>query len=234
MVEQDRLVKIDQEDVDLRKICLIACGIPTGYGSATNISRVTKGSSVAIWGLGTLGLAAGLGAKHREASKVIGIDLNSNKFPIARKFGFTHFINPKELESDKTTVGAIKDLTGGLGVDHTVCCVGATVAMQEAVDSLALKSTSRAALVGLPAPGATIPLTLSNVFCGITVTGGLYGNFKHEQIKDLIDLARSGKIDLDQFITSNRPLDEIKEAFDDLTASKVLRTVIILDKNYSP
>lgn len=227
------MVKIDQEDVDLKKICLIACGIPTGYGSAVNISRVTKGSSVAIWGLGTLGLAAGLGADHCEASMIIGIDLNSDKFPIAKKFGFTHFVNPNELESGKTSVDAVKDLTSGNGVDHTVCCVGATIAMKEAVESLVPKVTSRAALVGLPVPGATFPISAADVFCGITITGGLYGNYRHEDITGLIDLVRTDKIDLNKFITSNRPLEEIKEAFDDLSASKVLRTIIVLDENYS-
>ncbi|XP_015793079.1 alcohol dehydrogenase class-3 chain L [Tetranychus urticae] len=232
LVEQDRVVKIER-DVDLRRLCPLACGVPTGYGSAVNISGITKGTNVAIWGLGTLGLAAGLGASHREASMIIGVDLNSDKFKVAQKFGFTHFVNPKELEAGKTTVQAIKELTNGLGVDHTVCCVGATVAMKDAVDSLALKCTSRAALVGLPVPGAELAIPITTFLTGVTVTGGLYGGFKHEDIDGLVGLAEENKIDLDQFITSQRTLDEIKEAFDELTASKVLRTVIIMDPTYS-
>lgn len=105
----------------LEKACLLGCGISTGYGAALNTAKVEKGSTCAIWGLGAVGLAVAFGCKTAGASRVIGIDVNADKFENAKKFGCTEFVNPKDHTRPIQEV--LVELTDG-GLDYTFECVG--------------------------------------------------------------------------------------------------------------
>lgn len=120
VVPEISVAKIDK-NVPLDNICLLGCGIPTGIGASINTAGVTKDSTVAIWGLGGVGLSAGMGAKLAQAKRIIGIDINPLKFELAKKFGFTEFVNPKD--HNKPIDEVLKDMTKG-GVDFAIECCG--------------------------------------------------------------------------------------------------------------
>jgi len=127
------ICKIDKA-APLDKVCLLGCGIPTGYGAAINTAAVDKGSICAVWGLGAVGLAVVMGCQAAGASKVIGIDLNPDKFEIAKQFGATDFINPKELPAGKTIQEFLFEKYDG-GPDFTFECIGNVHTMRQALES---------------------------------------------------------------------------------------------------
>lgn len=125
------LCKID-ENAPLDKVCLLGCGIPTGFGAAINTAKVEPGSNCAVWGLGAVGLAAAMGCKAAGASRIIGVDLNPAKAELGKKFGCTEFVNPKDY--DRPIQEVLAEMTDG-GLDYTFECVGNVVTMRAALES---------------------------------------------------------------------------------------------------
>uniref|UniRef100_A0A803MEB1 Alcohol dehydrogenase 1 n=1 Tax=Chenopodium quinoa TaxID=63459 RepID=A0A803MEB1_CHEQI len=127
------VVKISPQ-MPVNKACLLSCGVTTGIGAVWKVAKVEEGSTVAIFGLGVVGLAVAQAAKQQGASKIIGIDLNPEKEDIGKKFGVTDFIDPKSCDEEKKVSQVIKELTDG-GADYCFECIGSATVMQDAFES---------------------------------------------------------------------------------------------------
>ncbi|CAC5408956.1 frmA [Mytilus coruscus] len=204
------LVKINPA-APMEKVCILSCGIATGYGTAVNTAPVTPGSVCAVWGCGCIGLACIMGCKAAGAARIIGIDINPEKIENAKKFGITEGINP--LDYEKPINEVLKEMTNG-GLDFTFECVGTTKTMEQAFMSLH-KGWGKLCVVGLAPDGDTIKVPPFELLYGRSITGALYGDFRRsKQVPDLVNMYMRGEIMLDEFITHTMPLDRINEAFD--------------------
>ncbi|XP_008277696.1 alcohol dehydrogenase class-3-like [Stegastes partitus] len=217
------LAKI-RADAPLDKVCLLGCGVSTGYGAAVNAAKVEKDSSCAVFGLGAVGLAAIMGCKVAMAKSIIGIDINPEKFEKAKEFGATECINPRD--SSKPIQEVVVEKTGG-GVDYALECVGSPVIM-----SAALESTTDAwgtCVIAGWTETETMSVMVNKLLMGRTLKGTYFGGWKSVQdVPKLVDDYMNQKLKLDEFITHTRQLDQINEAFELLKSGKSIRTVISL------
>ncbi|CAL4137292.1 unnamed protein product, partial [Meganyctiphanes norvegica] len=217
------LVKVNPS-APLDKVCLIGCGVPTGYGSALNIAKVEKGSTCAVWGLGTIGLAAVMGCKDAGAARIIGVDVNPAKFELGKQFGVTEFINPKDHE--KPVEQVILEMTGGLGCDFTFECVGNINTMKSAIQGSHLM-WGKSVMVGVAPAGHEIPVEYKSIWLGRTITAGLFGAYKpRDSIPKLVNQYLDKKFKVDEFVSHTNSLEKINEGFDLLKKGETLRTVI--------
>ncbi|KAJ7566023.1 hypothetical protein O6H91_02G085400 [Diphasiastrum complanatum] len=223
IIEHGRLVKVDPL-APLDKICLLSCGVSTGLGAAWNTAKVEAGSTVAIFGLGTVGLAVAEGARVAGASKIIGVDLNNEKSGKAKTFGITDFLNPSEY--DKPISQVIMEMTGG-GVDYSFECVGNTNLMHTAFDSCH-KGYGVCVLCGLVTDPAKVFSTHPLSFLGgRSLTGTLFGHFKGvTEIPSLVEKYMHKGFQLDEFVTHELPFSKINEAFHLMLDGKSLRCVL--------
>lgn len=211
----------------LEKVGLLGCGIPTGYGAVLNTADVEPGSICAVWGLGAVGLAVGIGCKARQASRVIGIDINPSKFEAAREFGFTEFINPLD-HKDKTIQQVLFDLTDG-GPDYTFECIGNIHTMRAALES-AHKGWGVSVIIGVAASGKEISTRPFQLVTGRTWKGTAFGGWKsRDAVPKLVEDYLSGILKVDEFITEVLPLEQINEAFTLMKEGKVLRAMVKLN-----
>lgn len=216
------LAKVDSA-APLEKVCLLGCGIPTGYGAALNTAKVEPGSKCAIWGLGAVGLAAVFGCKTAGASQIIGIDVNPDKFEQAKTFGCTDVINPKDHK--KPIQEFLVELTDG-GLDYTFDCVGNVHTMRAALESCH-KGWGTSVIVGVAAAGEEISTRPFQLITGRVWKGTAFGGWKSkESVPKLVNEYMSKKLLLDEFITHNLSFDKINEAFDLLHTGKCLRVVL--------
>ncbi|KAI1285837.1 Alcohol dehydrogenase class-3 [Halotydeus destructor] len=224
---EGRVAKI-RKDAPLEKACILSCGIPTGYGTAVNIAKIRPGSTVAIWGLGTIGLATVSGARDCGATKIIGVDRNPDKFNLAAKFGCTDFVNPKQLPDGCTSVvDAVKKLTGGIGVDYAIECAGFHQTFQDAYDSSA-DAWGMTVLVGLINDSKPLEISPNGIAGGKVITGGFQGGYHgRNDLPKLVDLYMEGRLLVDELITGTVKLEQINDAFEWLLAGKALRTVVM-------
>lgn len=211
----------------LDKVCVLSCGISTGLGAAMNVAKPTKGSTVAIFGLGAVGLAAAEGARICGASRIIGIDLNSNRFDGARKFGLTEFVNPKD--HDKPVQEVIAEMTDG-GVDRSVECTGNVNAMISAFECVH-DGWGVAVLVGVPNKDDAFKTHPVNVLNERTLKGTFFGNFKpRSDIPAVVEKYMNKELELDKFITHTVPFSDINKAFDYMVRGEGLRCIIDMGK----
>lgn len=216
------VAKIDPA-APLDKVCLLGCGVPTGYGAALNTAGVEPGSNCVIWGLGAVGLAVALGCKAAGAKTVIGVDLNSDKFEVAKKFGCTDFINPKTL-SRPITEELIDRLDGG--ADYTFECVGNVKTMREALESCH-KGWGVSVIVGVAAAGQEISTRPFQLVTGRVWKGTAFGGWKsRDSVPKLVDDYMNKKLMLDEFVTHTFSFDKINEAFGVLHAGTGIRAVV--------
>ncbi|XP_057414814.1 alcohol dehydrogenase 1-like [Lotus japonicus] len=219
------VVKIDPT-APLDKVCILSCGISTGLGAVLNVAKPKKGSSIAIFGLGAVGLAAVEGARIAGASKIIGVDLNPDRYKEAKKFGLTDFVNPKDHEKPIDEV--LKEMTNG-GVDRSVECTGNVNAMMSALDSVH-DGWGLAILVGVPSRDTVFKTSPYSFLDGKTLTGTAFGDYKPKTgLPSVVDLFMSNKLELDKFITHRVPLSEINKAFDYMIKGQSLRTIIDME-----
>eukprot|EP00250_Pteridium_aquilinum_P002576 c127_g1_i1 orf=270-1532(-) len=205
------------------KVCLLGCGIPTGLGAVLNTAKVEAGSTVAVFGLGTVGLAVCEGAKKAGARRIIGVDTNVSKYELATKFGATEFINPKDHE--KPIQQVIVELTGG-GVDYSFECIGNVAVMRAALESC-MKGWGTSVIVGVAASGEEISTRPFQLVTGRVWKGTAFGGYKSRtDVPKLVDAYMKKEIKLDEYVTHNFKLDEINQAFELLEAGKCLRAVI--------
>jgi S-(hydroxymethyl)glutathione dehydrogenase/alcohol dehydrogenase len=209
----------------LEKVCLLGCGIPTGYGAAVNTAGVEEGSVVAIWGLGAVGLAVIAGCKDSKAKTIIGIDINESKFDVAKSFGATDFVNPKNLPAGKTIQEHLFDNFDG-GPDYTFECIGNVVTMRQALES-AHKGWGVSVIIGVAGAGQEIATRPFQLVTGRVWKGTAFGGYKSvESVPKLVDRYLAGSFKIDEFITHNVALDKINEAFDLMHEGKSIRTIV--------
>ncbi|MBT1118394.1 S-(hydroxymethyl)glutathione dehydrogenase/class III alcohol dehydrogenase [Stutzerimonas nitrititolerans] len=216
------VAKIPKE-APLDKVCLLGCGVTTGIGAVLNTAKVEAGATVAIFGLGGIGLAAIIGAKMAGASRIIAIDINPSKFPIAEELGATDFVNPKD--HDKPIQEVIVEMTDG-GVDYSFECVGNVQLMRAALEC-AHKGWGESVIIGVAGAGQEVSTRPFQLVTGRVWRGSAFGGVKgRTELPGYVEKAQSGEIPLDTFITHNMGLDEINQAFDLMHEGKSIRTVI--------
>jgi S-(hydroxymethyl)glutathione dehydrogenase/alcohol dehydrogenase len=207
----------------LEKVCLLGCGVTTGIGAVLNTAKVAPGSSVAIFGLGGIGLAAIQGAVMAKAGRIIGIDTNAGKFELARQMGATDCVNPMDLDLPIQQV--IVDMTDG-GVDYSFECIGNVQVMRAALECCH-KGWGESVIIGVAGAGQEISTRPFQLVTGRVWRGSAFGGVKgRTQLPGMVEQAMRGEIALDPFITHELPLERINEAFDLMHAGKSIRTVI--------
>uniref|UniRef100_A0A672YQU9 Enoyl reductase (ER) domain-containing protein n=1 Tax=Sphaeramia orbicularis TaxID=375764 RepID=A0A672YQU9_9TELE len=223
VVRQINLTKIDPA-APLDKVCLLSCGICTGYGAAVNTAEV-KGSTCAVFGLGAVGLAAVMGCKNAGAKRIIAVDTNPDKFEKAKVFGANEFVNPKD--HDKPISQVLSEMTNG-GVDYSLECVGNVEVMRSALEST-VQGWGVSVIVGWNMhefSGQPIKL-----ITGRTWKGALFGGFKSKDgVPEMVKAYMNKKLMVDEFITHNLTLDQINDAIEMMKHGKCIRTVL----NVSP
>jgi S-(hydroxymethyl)glutathione dehydrogenase/alcohol dehydrogenase len=222
VVPEISLAVIDP-DAPLEKVCLLGCGVTTGIGAVLNTAKVTPGSTVAVFGLGGIGLAVIQGAVMAGASRIIGVDTNPGKFELARAMGATDCINPKDSEAPVQDV--IVAMTDG-GVDFSFECIGNVDVMRAALECCH-KGWGESVIIGVAGAGQEIRTRPFQLVTGRVWRGSAFGGVKgRTQLPGMVEQAMRGEIQLDPFITHEMPLERINEAFDLMHEGKSIRTVI--------
>ncbi|CAL5414661.1 unnamed protein product [Camellia sinensis] len=211
----------------LDKVCVLSCGISTGFGATVNVAKPKKGSTVAVFGLGAVGLAAAEGAKVSGASRIIGVDLNSNRYEQAKKFGVTEFVNPKDY--NKPVQEVIAEMTNG-GVDRSVECTGSTEAMISAFECVH-DGWGVAVLVGVPHKDAVFKTHPVNFLNERTLKGTFFGNYKpRSDIPSVVEKYMNKELELEKFITHQVPFSEINKAFEYMLKGESIRCIIKMEE----
>ncbi|KAK1646573.1 hypothetical protein QYE76_064409 [Lolium multiflorum] len=219
------VAKINPE-APLDKVCVLSCGISTGLGASINVAKPPKGSTVAIFGLGAVGLAAAEGARIAGASRIIGIDLNANRFEEARKFGCTEFVNPKD--HNKPVQEVLIEMTNG-GVDRSVECTGNINAMIQAFECVH-DGWGVAVLVGVPHKDAEFKTHPMNFLNERTLKGTFFGNFKpRTDLPNVVEMYMKKELEVEKFITHSVPFSEINKAFDLMAKGEGIRCIIRME-----
>lgn len=216
------LAKIPKE-APLEKVCLLGCGVTTGIGAVLNTAKVEEGATVAIFGLGGIGLSAIIGATMAKAGRIIAIDINPAKAEIAKQLGATDFVNPNDY--DKPIQEVIVELTDG-GVDYSFECVGNVKLMRAALECCH-KGWGESVIIGVAGAGQEISTRPFQLVTGRVWRGSAFGGVKgRTELPGYVDKAQKGEIPLDTFITHTMGLDKINDAFDLMHEGKSIRTVI--------
>ena len=216
------LAKIPK-DAPLEKVCLLGCGVTTGIGAVLNTAKVEEGATVAVFGLGGIGLAAIIGAKMAKASRIIAIDINPGKFAIAQELGATDCVNPNDFT--KPIQDVIVEMTDG-GVDYSFECIGNVKLMRAALECCH-KGWGESTIIGVAGAGQEISTRPFQLVTGRVWRGSAFGGVKgRTELPGYVAKAQSGEIPLDTFITHTMPLEEINSAFDLMHEGKSIRTVI--------
>ena len=214
-----------REDAPFDKICYIGCGVTTGIGAVINTAKVEPGSTVAVFGLGGIGLNVIQGARMVGADRIIGVDINPGKVELARKFGMTDFVNPKEIGNDKV-VEAIVDLTGG-GVDYSFECIGNVNLMRQALECCH-KGWGESTIIGVAPAGAEISTRPFQLVTGRVWRGSAFGGARgRTDVPKIVDWYMDGKIDIDSLITHTMPLEDINRGFDLMHSGESIRSVVL-------
>ncbi|GLT31333.1 hypothetical protein SLA2020_060760 [Shorea laevis] len=228
VVDVAHVVKIDPA-IPPNRACLLSCGVSTGVGAAWRAANVEAGSTVAIFGLGSIGLAVAEGARLCGATRIIGVDLNPEKFEIGQRFGVTEFVDSSSC-GDKSVSQVINEMTGG-GADYCFECVGLSSLVQEAYASCR-KGWGKTIVLGVDRPGAQLNFSSFEVLhSGKTIKGSLFGGIKAKSdIPILLKRYVDKELHLDEFITHEVKFEDINKAFDLLIEGKCIRCVIWMDK----
>ena len=215
------LAKI-RPDAPFDKVCYIGCGVTTGVGAVLFTAKVEAGANVVVFGLGGIGLNVIQGAKMVGADKIIGIDLNPGREAMARQFGMTHFINPKDVPN---LVDAIVQLTDG-GADYSFECIGNTKVMRDALECTH-KGWGRSIIIGVAEAGAEISTRPFQLVTGRKWEGSAFGGARgRTDVPKIVDWYMDGKLNIDSLITHKLPLSRINEGFDLMKRGESIRTVV--------
>lgn len=219
------LAKVNKE-APLEEVCLLGCGVTTGMGAVMNTAKVEEGSTVAIFGLGGIGLSAVIGAQMAKASRIIGIDVNESKFELAKKLGATDCINPKDY--DKPIQEVIVELTDG-GVDYSFECIGNVEVMRSALECCH-KGWGESIIIGVAGAGEEIATRPFQLVTGRVWKGSAFGGVKgRTELPGYVERYLNGEIPLQEFITHTMPLEDINKAFELMHQGKSIRSVIHFD-----
>ncbi len=222
VVPEIALAKINKA-APLDKVCLLGCGITTGIGAVLNTAKVEAGSSVAVFGLGGIGLSVIQGAVMAKAERIIAIDLNPGKFAMAKALGATDCINPEEING--SLVEFINDMTNG-GVDYSFECIGNVGVMQEALECCHM-GWGVSTIIGVAGAGQEIHTRPFQLVTGRTWKGTAFGGVKgRTELPGYVEQYMQGKIIIDDLVTHTLPLEDINKAFDYMHEGKSIRSVI--------
>jgi len=211
------------KDAPLEKVCLLGCGVTTGIGAVLNTAKVEAGATVAVFGLGGIGLSAVIGAVMAGASRIIAVDVNPGKFEIARQLGATDCVNP--LDYDKPIQEVIVDLTDG-GVDYSFECIGNVKVMRSALECCH-KGWGESIIIGVAGAGEEISTRPFQLVTGRVWRGSAFGGVRgRSELPGYVERAQKGEIPLDTFITHTMGLEDINHAFDLMHRGESIRTVI--------
>ncbi|WP_336291581.1 S-(hydroxymethyl)glutathione dehydrogenase/class III alcohol dehydrogenase [Aeromonas dhakensis] len=216
------IAKVDPA-APLEEVCLLGCGVTTGIGAVMNTAKVKEGESVAIFGLGGIGLSAVIGARLAKAGRIIAIDINESKFELARKLGATDCINPNDY--DKPIQEVIVELTDG-GVDFSFECIGSVKVMRAALECCH-KGWGESVIIGVAGAGQEISTRPFQLVTGRVWRGSAFGGVRgRSELPSYVQRYMQGEFKLDDFITHTMGLEQINEAFDLMHEGKSIRTVI--------
>jgi S-(hydroxymethyl)glutathione dehydrogenase/alcohol dehydrogenase len=212
-----------RHDAPFDKVCYIGCGVTTGIGAVAFTMRVEPGSNVAVFGLGGIGLNVIQGARMVGADRIIGVDINAGKTPLAKKFGMTDFINAAETDD---VVGAIIDLTNG-GVDYSFECIGNVHTMRQALECCH-KGWGESCIIGVAGAGQEISTRPFQLVTGRVWKGTAFGGARgRTDVPKIVDWYMDGKINIDDLITHTMPLENINDAFELMHEGKSIRSVVV-------
>ncbi len=224
VVPEIALAKV-RKDAPLDKVCLLGCGVTTGIGAVLHTAKVQAGDSVAVFGLGGIGLSVIQGAVMAGAERIIGIDTNPKKESLARQLGMTDFLDPKQAGD---VAAALVELTDG-GVDHAFECVGNVDLMGQALASCH-KGWGQCVIIGVAGAGEEIHARPFLLVTGRSWRGSAFGGTRgRTQLPGFVDRYMNGRIKLDEMVTATMPLAEINRAFDLMHEGEVIRSVVNLD-----
>lgn len=220
------LAKVNKE-APLEEVCLLGCGVTTGMGAVLNTAKVQKGDTVAIFGLGGIGLSAIIGARMAGASRIIGVDINEAKFELAEQLGATECINPQNF--DQPIQEVIVDMTDG-GVDFSFECIGNVNVMRQALECCH-KGWGESVIIGVAGAGQEISTRPFQLVTGRVWRGSAFGGVKgRSELPAIVEQYMAGEFGLQEFITHTMTLNEINDAFDLMHKGESIRSVIHFDK----
>lgn len=212
-----------RSDAPFDKICYIGCGVTTGIGAVAFTMKVEPGSTVAVFGLGGIGLNVIQGARMVGATRIIGVDLNPDKVALARQFGMTDFVNPSDVDD---VVGHIVEITGG-GVDYSFECIGNVNVMRQALECCH-KGWGQSCIIGVAGAGQEIATRPFQLVTGRSWRGTAFGGARgRTDVPRIVDWYMDGKINIDDLITHTMPLDNINDAFDLMHKGESIRSVVL-------
>ncbi|WP_211684261.1 S-(hydroxymethyl)glutathione dehydrogenase/class III alcohol dehydrogenase [Moritella sp. 24] len=220
------LAKVNKE-APLEEVCLLGCGVTTGMGAVLNTAKVQEGDTVAVFGLGGIGLSAIIGAQMAKAGRIIAIDINESKFELARQLGATDCINPKDY--DKPIQDVIVELTDG-GVDYSFECIGNVDVMRSALECCH-KGWGESVVIGVAGAGQEISTRPFQLVTGRVWRGSAFGGVKgRSELPEIVERYMAGDFKLNDFITHTMGLEDINESFELMHKGESIRTVIHFDK----
>ena len=211
-----------REDAPFDKICYVGCGVTTGIGAVAFTMKVEAGATVAVFGLGGIGLNVIQGAKLVGARRIIGVDINPSKKELATQFGMTDYVNPKEVDD---VVDHLIQMTGG-GVDYSFECIGNVNLMRQALECCH-KGWGQSCIIGVAGAGQEISTRPFQLVTGRSWRGTAFGGARgRTDVPMIVDWYMEGKIHIDEMITHTMPLTEINTAFDLMHEGKSIRSVV--------
>jgi S-(hydroxymethyl)glutathione dehydrogenase / alcohol dehydrogenase len=212
-----------RDDAPLDKVCLIGCGVTTGLGAVINTAKVEPGANVVVFGLGGIGLNVIQGAKMVGASQIVGVDLNPDKQAMAKAYGMTDFVNPKEIDGD--LVEYLVELTGG-GADYSFECIGNVKVMRQALECCH-KGWGVSTIIGVAGAGEEISTRPFQLVTGRVWQGSAFGGARgRTDVPKIVDWYMEGKINIDDLVTHTMPIEKINEAFDLMHRGESIRSVV--------
>ena len=210
-------------DAPFDKVCYIGCGVTTGVGAVLFTAKVEAGANVVVFGLGGIGLNVIQGAKMVGAGKIIGVDINPAREAMARQFGMTDFINPKDVPN---VVDAIVQLTDG-GADYSFECVGNTTLMRQALECCH-KGWGKSVIIGVAGAGQEIATRPFQLVTGREWKGSAFGGARgRTDVPKIVDWYMDGKIAIDPLITHTLKLEDINHGFELMERGESIRSVVV-------
>ena len=211
-----------REDAPFDKVCYIGCGVTTGIGAVINTAKVEPGANVVVFGLGGIGLNVVQGARMVGANRIIGVDVNPAREALARRFGMTDFVNPRDVGD---LVPHLVDLTGG-GADYSFECIGNVDVMRQALECCH-RGWGVAVIIGVAGAGQEIRTRPFQLVTGRVWKGTAFGGARgRTDVPKIVDWYMDGRIDIDNLITHVMPLDRINDAFDLMHKGESIRSVV--------
>jgi S-(hydroxymethyl)glutathione dehydrogenase / alcohol dehydrogenase len=222
VVPEIALAKV-RKDAPFDKICYIGCGVTTGIGAVINTAGVKPGENVVVFGLGGIGLNVVQGARLAGANLIVGVDVNPARAELGRRFGMTHFVNPKELGGD--LVAHLVELTQG-GADYSFECVGNVQLMRQALECCH-RGWGVSVIIGVAGAGQEISTRPFQLVTGRVWKGTAFGGARgRTDVPKIVDWYMDKKIDIDSLITHKLPLERINESFSLMHSGESIRTVV--------